>query len=142
MCFIGPMLTGLCFEVGKCDFCLFPLSCGHKTAKFLLLCVLPFFSWILKYLQSRRGHAPVVEVGVITGISYLCFYVANAPMKVSGVIAVVVYGLYGSANTLWDMSPRARESKIFENFWDVMSLLTNGVVFFYAGALATVFFWR
>lgn len=107
-----------------------------------LLCCYLSFSWILKYLQSRRGHYPVVEVGVVTGISYLCFYVANAPMKVSGVIAVVVYGLYGSATTLWDMSPRARESKIFESFWEVIGLLTNGVVFFYAGALATVFFWR
>ncbi|GMH41796.1 hypothetical protein BSKO_09706 [Bryopsis sp. KO-2023] len=99
-------------------------------------------SWILKLLQKRRHHSPVVEVGVITGVSYLCFYVANAPCKVSGVIAVVVYGLYGSARSLWDMSPKALESKIFESFWDVMSLLINGVVFFYAGALATNYFVR
>lgn len=101
-----------------------------------------YASVILKYLQSRKHHIPVVEVGVITGISYLCFYIANGPARVSGVIAVVVYGLYGSATTLWDMSPQARESKIFESFWDVVSLLVNGVVFLYAGVLATEYFWR
>lgn len=60
----------------------------------------------------------------------------------SGVIAVVVFGLYGSATSQWDMSPKTRHSGVFEKFWDVTQLLINGVVFFYAGISATNFAYR
>ena len=36
-------------------------------------------------------------------MAYLTFYVANLPLKVSGVTAVVVMGLYGSATSKWMM---------------------------------------
>lgn len=49
------------------------------------------------------------------GMAYLAFYVANSPAVagVSGVIAVVVMGIYGSATGKWDMSPRVAESGHF-----------------------------
>lgn len=98
--------------------------------------------FIFKHLQHRHGHTPVVEVGITVGMSYLCYYVSESVVGVSGVISVVVYGLYGAATTQWDISPSARESKVFSGFWDVTQLLTNGIVFFYAGASATNFFYR
>ena len=36
-------------------------------------------------------------------MAYLTFYVANLPLQVSGVTAVVVLGLYGSATGKWMM---------------------------------------
>lgn len=97
---------------------------------------------LFKFLQNRQGHTPVGEVGITVGISYLCYYCAESVVGVSGVIAVVVYGLYGASTTQWDISASARESNVFNSFWDVTQLLTNGIVFFFAGASATNFFYR
>lgn len=60
----------------------------------------------------------------------------------SGVIAVVIFGLYGSANAKWGMSSTFTESPIFDTFWDTISFMLNGIVFFYAGASSVNFFWR
>lgn len=48
-------------------------------------------------LLRVRGMPEEFEVAVTVGVSYLVYYVTNAPLHLSGVIAVVVYGLYGSA---------------------------------------------
>ena len=54
--------------------------------------------------------------------------------KGSGCVASVVFGLYGSATLLWGMSTKARISGIFWRFWDVMTFVINGLIFFYVGA--------
>lgn len=42
-------------------------------------------------------------------MAYLSYYVANSPLGVSGVTAVVVLGLYGSATGKWEMcAPHSR----------------------------------
>ena len=64
------------------------------------------------------------------------------PGGVSGVIAVVVFGLYGSATGKWHMSPRVVESGAFEIFWDTVVFAFNGLIFFFAGASSINFFWR
>ena len=43
------------------------------------------------------------ELAVSLAMAYLAFYVANLPLGVSGVTAVVVLGLYGSATGKWMM---------------------------------------
>ncbi len=35
----------------------------------------------------------------------------------TGVVAVAVYGLYGSATSKFDISPKLEESGAFESFW-------------------------
>lgn len=61
---------------------------------------------------------------------------------VSGVIAVVVFGLNGSATSKWGMSSAVTESPVFTSFWDTLGFILNGIVFFYAGASSVNFFWR
>ena len=60
---------------------------------------------------------------------------------VSGPIAVVAYGLYGSATGKWGMSGKV-VTGIFDSFWDTISFITNGIVFFFAGCSAVNFFVR
>ena len=55
---------------------------------------------------------------------------------------MVVFGLYGSANAKWNMSSAVTETKVFTSFWDTVSFMLNGIVFFYAGASSVNFFWR
>jgi NhaP-type Na+/H+ or K+/H+ antiporter len=74
----------------------------------------------LMKLLRVRGMRPVFEVGITFGMGYLVFYLANAPLQLSGVIAVVVYGLYGSATLKWEMSAVASREH-FRRFWDVLS---------------------
>ena len=54
----------------------------------------------------------------------------------------MVFGLYGSANGKWGMSSRLVESPIFDTFWDTISFIINGIIFFFAGASSVNFFWR
>ncbi|GMH41236.1 hypothetical protein BSKO_09146 [Bryopsis sp. KO-2023] len=95
-----------------------------------------------KLLHYQRGKNSHIEVALTVGAAYMCFYIANETLKVSGVIAVVVYGLYGSATLNWYMSSKARESGVFQTFWDVIGLVINGMVFFFSGASAYNFFQR
>jgi len=62
--------------------------------------------------------------------------------QVSGVIAVVVYGLYGSATAKWGLSPKVAESGIFDDFWDTIGFAITGMVFFFSGVSCVNFFLR
>lgn len=50
------------------------------------------------------------------------------PAGVSGVIAVVVLGLGGSATGKWSMSAPIVESGTFDVFWDTISFAVNGAL--------------
>lgn len=47
---------------------------------------------------------------------------------------MAVFGLYGSATSKFDISPKLVESGAFESFWDTFAFVANGIVFFFAGA--------
>ncbi|KAK9828685.1 hypothetical protein WJX72_001519 [[Myrmecia] bisecta] len=96
---------------------------------------------LLKWMR-QRGAKPPEELAITLAMAYLSFYLANAPGHVSGVIAVVSYGLYGSATAKWNMSAKVVETGAFELFWDTLSFAMNGIVFFYSGASAVNFFVR
>jgi hypothetical protein len=52
----------------------------------------------------------------------------------SGVIAVVVYGLYGASSYLYGFSTKGVRAGTFFKFWDVLSCMLNGMIFFFVGA--------
>jgi NhaP-type Na+/H+ or K+/H+ antiporter len=60
----------------------------------------------------------------------------------SGVIAVVVYGLYGAATYLYGFSSKGLRQGAFFKFWDVVSFSVNGMVFFFVGSSVMNFFLR
>ncbi|KAL3155128.1 Son of sevenless 1, variant 2 [Trebouxia sp. C0009 RCD-2024] len=97
--------------------------------------------WLLTLLRSRGAKAPE-EMALTLAMAYLAFYLANAPAQVSGVIAVVVYGLYGSATAKWGLSPKVAESGVFDNFWDTIGFAITGLVFFFSGVSCVNFFYR
>jgi NhaP-type Na+/H+ or K+/H+ antiporter len=59
--------------------------------------------------------------------------VGQNPAKGSGVISVVVFGLWGNFTSKWGMLSTAEESGSFDAFWDTLSFASNGLVFFWAG---------
>lgn len=77
--------------------------------------------------------------GCLSTVEWLCCIHAA---QVSGVIAVVVYGLYGSATAKWGLSPKVAESGVFDNFWDTIGFAITGLVFFFSGVSCVNFFYR
>lgn len=55
---------------------------------------------------------------------------------------MAVYGLYGAATSKWDMSAKVEESGVFDSFWDTLSFVVNGIVFFFSGVACINFFVR
>eukprot|EP00798_Chlamydomonas_sp_ICE-L_P011080 gene11080-18689_t len=96
---------------------------------------------IFIWLQWRNmpSHA---EVAFTVGGCYVSFYIAQVWCKASGCVGTVAYGLYGASTLLFGMSMKARASKIFVRFWDVLIFIINGLIFFYVGASCVNFTWR
>jgi len=93
---------------------------------------------LLKRWQT--GADPVISALVLLSGVYLTFYIAEALLHVSGVIAVMTTGialsrLHREAEA--DSPPEAAEQSdcFLENFWQVMSLAFNALLFFSLGAM-------
>lgn len=103
------------------------------------------FSWVtwhlLRWLRWR-GARPYIETTVVLAGAYLSYYIANSPARGSGVISVVVFGLYGNATSKWGMLATAEESGAFDAVWDMISFSANGLVFFWSGVASLNFFVR
>ena len=99
-------------------------------------------TWHLLRWLRWRGARPYIETTVILAVAYLSFYVTNSPARGSGVIAVVVFGLYGNATSKWGMLASAEESGAFDAVWDMISFSANGLVFFWSGVASINFFVR
>jgi NhaP-type Na+/H+ or K+/H+ antiporter len=99
-------------------------------------------TWHLLRWLRWRGARPYIETTVVLAVAYLSYYVTNSPAKGSGVIAVVVFGLYGNATSKWGMLASAEESGAFDAVWDMISFSANGLVFFWSGVASVNFFIR
>ncbi|KAL0021928.1 hypothetical protein WJX79_007439 [Trebouxia sp. C0005] len=88
--------------------------------------------WLLSWMRQRDAGRDQ-QICLTLAVAHLSFYVANSPANVSGVIAVVTYGLYGAYTTYWDMDVHILESGAFDSFYESLAFLVNGIVFFYSG---------
>lgn len=80
-----------------------------------------------------HGASAAQESAAILSLAYLVYYCADALLGTSGVVAVVVFGLYGNAHAHFDLgsSARMRESQLVQQ---TVAFAGNGIVFFFAGA--------
>ena len=58
-------------------------------------------------------------------------------VSASGVIAVVTFGLIGSATLQWGMSKKLVQTGACLAFYDVFVFILNGIIFFYVGSSCT-----
>ncbi len=72
---------------------------------------------------------------------HIADHVCHVP-QASGVIAVVVFGLYGNMTSKWGMLASTEESGAFDAVWDTISFAVNGVVFFWSGVSSINFLIR
>ncbi|KAL4855765.1 Sodium/hydrogen exchanger 7 [Chlorella vulgaris] len=97
--------------------------------------------YLLRWLRWRGARASI-EFTIVLAVSYLSFYVANSPAMGSGVIAVVVFGLWGNYTSKWGMLASTEDSGAFDAFWETLSFASNGLVFFWTGIASVNFFIR
>ncbi|KAL4437060.1 hypothetical protein ABPG75_004199 [Micractinium tetrahymenae] len=97
--------------------------------------------YLLRWLRWY-GVQPASESVAALSCSFLAFYLANSPAGGSGVIAVVVFGLWGNFTRKWGMLAASEESGDFDAFWDACSLGANGLVFFWSGCACLNFLIR
>lgn len=96
---------------------------------------------VLRWMRWR-GAGTHIEATYVLAMAYLVYYVTNSPAGGSGVIAVVAFGLYGNATSLWGMLGSAAESGSFDAVWDMISFAANGLVFFWSGVASFNFIIR
>lgn len=103
-----------------------------------------FFGWLtLKVLRLMRttGASRPRELGLVQGMALLTFYVGSSPLGVSGVIAVVVFGLYGAATSKFELANTDAATQL-DGVQSTLGSALNGIVFFLGGASATNFLIR
>ncbi|GMI19309.1 hypothetical protein TeGR_g7785, partial [Tetraparma gracilis] len=71
------------------------------------------------------------EITITMASAYLCFYVAERILGVSGVIAVVAYGLYFGSSGKTRVSPEV--AHFLEEFWELLAFFGNTLIFVVAG---------
>lgn len=97
--------------------------------------------YILKMIRWR-GAGLHIEATYVLAMAYLSYYVTNAPAGGSGVIAVVTFGLFGNATSLWGMTGSSMKTGQFKAIWEMIAFAANGLVFFWAGLCAINFLIR
>jgi len=71
------------------------------------------------------------EITITMSSAYLCFYLAERALGVSGVIAVVCFGLYFGSTGRTRVSPEV--AHFLEEFWELLAFFGNTLIFVIAG---------
>lgn len=98
----------------------------------------PLFGWLMAKIAiaclSRVFNDAVVEITITLVATYITYYVGEAVLGVSGVMAVVILGITMSAEKTC-ISPDV-EHEVHE-FWGMLGHLANTVLFFITGVIIT-----
>ncbi|KAF8062812.1 NHX7 [Scenedesmus sp. PABB004] len=78
---------------------------------------------LLLRLLQRRAVPPPVEVAISLAGAYTVYLCTEFYIHGSGVIAVVVFGLYGASTFLWGYSSKTLRTNAHRQFWDTLSFI-------------------
>ena len=91
--------------------------------------------WVLASLISRWigkvFNDPLVEITLMMAMAYLAMIIAEGMLHVSGVMALVVAGLYMSSVGRTRISPEVMH--FLSEFWEMMAYIANSLIFFLVG---------
>ena len=88
------------------------------------------------FFITRLKGDEMVQNSVIILSAYLTFILAQGYLKLSGVIALVAFGLEMTYHGKLRFSPKANE--FTEKFWDLASFIANTLVFIIVGIIIAV----
>jgi sodium/hydrogen exchanger 10/11 len=90
-----------------------------------------FFGFIIVTWLGVIFNDAMSEITITMSSAYLCFYLAERTLGVSGVIAVVCYGLYFGSIGRTRVSPEV--AHFLEEFWELLAFFGNTLIFVIAG---------
>lgn len=75
----------------------------------------------------------LAEITITLSAAYLCFFIAEYFLHISGVISVVCLGLYFGNKGRIAISPEV--AHFLEEFWEILAFCGNTLIFFVAGTV-------
>lgn len=99
--------------------------------------------WIIIGWVKRVFNDIFVEITAIIGAAYLVFFVAEYFLHVSGVLALVAFGLLLASYGRTKISPEVQH--FLHQFWELSAFIANTLIFIIVGvviAKRTVFGWQ
>ena len=92
-----------------------------------------FFGFIVVNWIRVIFNDALAEITITLSAAYLCFFIAEYFLNISGVIAVVCLGLYFGSKGRIAISPEV--AHFLEEFWEILAFCGNTLVFFVAGTV-------
>jgi len=96
--------------------------------------------WLLAQFLSRWigrvFNDPLVEITLMMALAYLAMIIAEGFLHVSGVMALVVAGLYMGSIGRTRISPEVMH--FLYEFWEMMAYIANSLIFFLVGLVITL----
>ena len=92
-----------------------------------------FCSYIALYWLGTVFNKPSVEITITLSTAYLVFYYAESDLHISGVLAVVAFGLAFSQHGPTSISPEVQH--FLHEFWYIMEYLANTLIFVLTGLI-------
>lgn len=85
------------------------------------------------WLCNKAKSEPVLQGTLMIVASYILFYLTNSVFEVSGVIALVAFGLYIAYVGSTKLSPSV--NSFMKDFWELMAYIANTLIFIIVGIL-------
>jgi NhaP-type Na+/H+ and K+/H+ antiporters len=92
-----------------------------------------FFGFVVIQWLRMIFNDPMTEITTTLTAAYLCFFIAEYFLHVSGVLAVVCLGLYFGAIGRTSVSPEV--AQFLEEFWQCLGYIGNTLIFVTAGTV-------
>eukprot|EP01062_Namystynia_karyoxenos_P058805 TRINITY_DN5027_c3_g1_i1.p1 TRINITY_DN5027_c3_g1~~TRINITY_DN5027_c3_g1_i1.p1 ORF type:complete len:1709 (+),score=558.24 TRINITY_DN5027_c3_g1_i1:61-5127(+) len=87
---------------------------------------------LAEQVLERVFNDPLIEVTLTLSVAYMTFFIAEGMLHVSGVLALVVLGLYLSSHCQ-AFSPEVEH--LLHGFWGILSFVANILIFGLAGLI-------
>jgi NhaP-type Na+/H+ or K+/H+ antiporter len=92
-----------------------------------------FFAFVVVQWLRMVFNDPMTEITITLSAAYLCFFIAEYFLHVSGVLAVVCMGLYFGVIGRTSVSPEV--AHFLEEFWQCLGYIGNTLIFVTAGTV-------
>jgi len=89
--------------------------------------------WLIVSWIKRVFNDALIEITVVIGAAYLTFFVAENIFHVSGVIAVVAFGISMAGPGRTRISPEV--SHFLHEFWELAAVIANTLIFIIVGVV-------
>ncbi|MCH5306219.1 MAG: sodium:proton antiporter [Rikenella sp.] len=91
------------------------------------------FGWLCLWFITRSQSDPLLQNSAILVSAYLTFFLAQSYMNVSGVIALVGYGLVIAYYGRPRIAPEV--NRFMEEFWELATYMANTLIFILVGVV-------